>query len=335
MFFILKLNKIKIFYFLILFISIGILPIISLVLNKKSNQVLIKNSENKKIKKVNFLDLSNDKVGSMEIPDFLYGALAAEMPVSFELEALKAQTVAIYTYLLNKTDFLKNTIYVNSKSGNNGILNFCFENEEKRRKKWGDKFDIYENKIRTAVNSVLYEYLEYNGKPALTLFFSSCYKKTNSCKSVFGTDYPYLQSVDSCEFDEHCIKESFFDCKKLKSKEVKNIMANYFNDKKIEQQLSKISPDSWFFDVKLSGNGNIENINFAGNKINGQKLRFLFHLKSSNIKISYNKSSDEFIFETKGFGHGVGMSQFGCNAMSKLGFSYKSILLHFFGGSNV
>ena len=85
----------------------------------------------------------------------------------------------------------------NSKSWNNGILNFCFENEEKRRKKWGDKFDIYENKIRTAVNSVLYEYLEYNGKPALTLFFSSCYKKTNSCKSVFGTDYPYLQSVET------------------------------------------------------------------------------------------------------------------------------------------
>ena len=332
MFFILKFNKIKILHFVLLFISIGLLPLLTLVTNKKTNQ-LIKNPNNKEIKKVRFIDLSNDKTISMEIPDFLYGALAAEMPASFELEALKAQTVAIYTYLLNKTDFLKNTISLNSKKGNDGIVNFCFDSEEIRRKKWGNQFDAYEKKIRKAVNSVLYEYLEYNGKPALTLFFSSCYKKTNSCKSVFGTDYPYLQSVDSCEFDEHCIKDSFFDCKKLKSKEVKNIMINYFKDKKIEQQLSKISPASWFSNAQLSDNGNIEHINFAGNQINGQKLRFLFHLRSSNLKISYNKSQDEFIFETKGFGHGVGMSQFGCNAMSKLGFSYRSILLHFFRGS--
>lgn len=330
MFFILKLNKIKILHFVILFISIGLLPLLSLTVNKKTNQILIKNSNSKKIKKVKFIDLSNDKFISMEIQDFLYGALAAEMPVSFGLEALKAQTVAIYTYLLNKTDFLKNTISINSKNGNDGIVNFCFDNEEIRRKKWGKNFDSYEKKIREAVNSVLYEYLEYNGKPALTLFFSSCYKKTNSCKSVFGTDYPYLQSVDSCEFDEHCIKDSFFDCKRVKSKEVKSTMIDYFKDKKIEEKLSKTSPNSWFSDAKVSDYGNVEYINFAGNKINGQKLRFLFHLRSSNIQISYNKSSDEFIFNTKGFGHGVGMSQFGCNAMSKLGFSYQSILSHFF-----
>ena len=329
MFYILKLNKMKILYFVILFISVWIIPAFLLLTRKDiKNKIL---STNRQIKKVKFLDLSNDKTTSMEIPDFLYGALAAEMPVSFELEALKAQTVAIYTYLLNKTDFLKNTISLNSKSGNDGIINFCFFDEKTRKKNWGKNFDLYERKIRKAVNSVLYEYLEYDGKPALTLFFSSCYKKTNSCKSVFGTDYPYLQSVDSCEFDQKVIKDSFYDCKKIKSKEVKNTIINYLNNSgEIEKKLSKISPNSWFSDTKFSDSGNIEYVNFVGNQIKGQKLRNLFHLKSSNIKISYDKKQDEFTFETKGFGHGVGMSQFGCNAMSKLGYSYLSILSHFF-----
>lgn len=337
MFYFFRANRIKILHATILFFSIGLMPT-TVMIKSKDGGVGDKIS-----KDIKFKDLSSDQIITLSTNEFLYGAVAAEMPATFEIEALKAQTVAIYSYLLYKSNNLNNVLSLNSKSGNFGISNFCVYDLESKKRNWGNKFEEYEEKIKSAVDEVVYEFLEYDGKPAYTFFFTSCYKRTNSCESVFGGSFPYLQSVDSNEYDSDFIKNSeawsrsFSSCKKIKSSVLKEEIRKILGiDRKRFDALELVKNKSyknWFSDFERSENGTVKSLSVLGNKIKGHKFRMSLQLRSTNFNVNYNKGTDEFEFNTKGFGHGVGMSQCGANAMALCGKNYKEILAHYYPGT--
>ncbi len=338
---ILKTHKEKVIKVASLFLVVALTPAAVFMVSNKSEVNETKNMETIK-KEVRFKDLSNGEMTSMDEDEFLCGATAAEMPAEFELEALKAQVVAIRSYLYNKSDGLKNTLSLNSANGNFGISNFCFCSSEDRRKKFGNKYEEYEEKIKKAVEAVRGQYLEYNDKPALTLFFTSCYKATNSCESVFGGDYPYLISVESNEFDEeyiknaHVSKASFNDCKKIKSEEMKKSLKSLFENKKdFKKAIKNIKPSDWINKIKKSESGAVENLEVLGKKVTGHKFRMLLKLRSTNFDMKYNENDDEFEFKTKGFGHGAGMSQCGADRLAQEGKNYVEILSHYYPGTKL
>ena len=335
MFYFFRANRIKILHATILFFSIGLMPT-TVMIKSKDGGVGDKIS-----KDIKFKDLSSDQIITLSTNEFLYGAVAAEMPATFEIEALKAQAVAIYSYLLYKSNNLNNVLSLNSKSGNFGISNFCIYDLESRKKNWGNKFEEYEEKIKSSVDEVVYKFLEYNGKPACSMFFSSCYKRTNSCESVFGGSHPYLQSVDSNECDSDFIKNSkawnmsFYRCKKIKSSVFKEEMRKILgiDNKYFDKLIKKVPCENWLSDFEKSENGTVKNLSILGTKIRGHKIRMSLQLRSTNFNVNYNKGTDEFEFNTKGFGHGVGMSQCGANAMALCGKNYKEILAHYYPGT--
>lgn len=338
---ILKIDKDKVIKVASLFLIIALMPAAVFMVPNKSEVNETKNVETIK-KEVKFKDLSNGKMSSMDEDEFLCGALAAEMPAEFEFEALKAQVVAIRSYLYNKSDGLKNALSLNSANGNFGISNFCFCSSEDRVKKFGSKYEEYEEKIKKAVEDVRGQYLEYDGKPALTLFFTSCYKATNSCESVFGGNYPYLISVESNEFDEeymknaHVSKASFYDCKKIKSKEIKKSLKSLFkSEKDFKKAIKNVSPNDWITNIKKSESGAVESLEVLGKKITGHKFRMLLKLRSTNFDMKYNEDDDEFEFNTRGFGHGVGMSQCGADRLAQQGKNYIEILSHYYPGTEL
>ena len=128
---------------------------------------------------------------------------------------------------------------------------------------------------------------------------------------------------------------SFYRCKKIKSSVVKEEMRKILgiDNKCFDKLIKKVPCENWLSDFEKSENGTVKNLSILGTKIRGHKIRMSLQLRSTNFNVNYNKGTDEFEFNTKGFGHGVGMSQCGANEMALCGKNYKEILAHYYPGT--
>lgn len=248
---------------------------------------------------------SNGEIINIDLEEYVIGVIAAEMPASFNMEALKAQSVVARTYALKARatgKILTDTVSTQSYIDENGMRN-----------KWGGDFDMYYNKIRNAVNSTNGEYLTYNGEYIEALYHSTNNGKTESSLDVFGNYYPYLISVSS-EYDKYAssyLRDINIDFNTLSSK-----LGLNFNKDSIIQVLS------------YTDGGNIREISIDGKVFSGRQFRELLGLRSADFDININ---DGFAnITTRGFGHGVGMSQYGANLMANDGYSYVDILYHYY-----
>lgn len=253
---------------------------------------------------------SNGSVINLNMTDYLIGVVSSEMPASFNLEALKAQSVLARTYALKaKQTEKKLTDTVSTQS---------YIDIDQMKNKWGNSFNTYYNKIKNAVENTNGEYLSYNGNYIEALYHSTNNGKTESSLDVFGNYYPYLISVSS-EYDKNA--SSYLRTINMPIDTISNKLGLNLNN------------DSVISILSYTDGGNIKEININGNNFSGKKVRELLGLRSTDFDISISDNNANIT--TRGYGHGVGMSQYGANGMANAGYSYKDILSHYYPGTTL
>lgn len=327
-------------YLLLFIIIIFLLPALCTkrrnIKDKEQKGNLNQNKENI-IEDINYdyskygtIKLLHKKSGQIEkiaIDEYLYGVVSAEMPVNYELEALKAQAVAARTY----------TIYqISNNEGKHEDADICDDStccqawisKEDKMKKWKENQRVNNwNKIVKAVNSTAGQIMTYNNKPINAFFHSNSGGKTELASNVWigGKDFPYLQSVETSgedgytQYNSEVIISKNDLLEKLK-KEYIDIKID-FNEK----ESIKI--------LEYTESGRVKNVRFGNTEIAGTKVRSMLNLKSTNFSIRIE--NDNIIFTVIGYGHGVGMSQTGADSMAKQGKNYEEILKHFYTGIEI
>lgn len=253
---------------------------------------------------------SNGSVINLNMTDYLIGVVSSEMPASFNFEALKAQSVLARTYALKaKQTGKKLTDTVSTQS---------YIDIDQMKNKWGNSFNTYYNKIKNAVENTNGEYLSYNGNYIEALYHSTNNGKTESSLDVFGNYYPYLISVSS-DYDKNA--SSYLRTISMPLDTISNKLGLSLNN------------DSVISILSYTDGGNIKEININGNNFSGKKVRELLGLRSADFDISISDNNANIT--TRGYGHGVGMSQYGANGMANAGYSYKDILSHYYPGTTL
>ena len=250
---------------------------------------------------------SSGDVISLELEDYVIGVVGAEMPALFSSEALKAQAVIARTYAL-KANSVGRVLSDNESSQS-------YKSDGELYNLWGANYSSYYNRIRKAVMSTKGMYLTYNGSFIEAVYHSTSNGFTEDSLNVWGNYYPYLISVDS-SFDTS--NPSFS-------------MSKSFSYDELSSKLGiDVSVDSVFNILGLTGSGRVGSISVDGNYFSGVDFRSKLGLRSTDFDIL--KTDGGVVFTTRGYGHGVGMSQYGANGMGKAGYSFSDILFHYYPG---
>ena len=252
-----------------------------------------------------------------EIPfeEYIVGVLAGEMPVSFELEALKAQAVAARSYALTKINQNTNNEYDVIDTINNQV----YLDNDKLKSSWGTSYDKNINKIKEAVSETRGEYLVYDGKVVNAFFFSTSVGKTENCEDVFGSKVPYLVSVSST-WDEEVSPVFSVDNKYTLNDFYAGLDLSYKDTITVNV-------------LETTSTGRIKKIKINDVEFTGSDIAKRLSLKSSFFKI--RQEGNIVYINTKGYGHGVGMSQYGALGMAKKGYKYNEILKHYYKGVEI
>lgn len=246
--------------------------------------------------------------------EYIIGVLAGEMPTSFELEALKAQAVASRSYVMRQMQYNKNKDYDVVDT----VMNQVYLSEDYLKKAWGNNYTTKINKIKTAVLETYNEYLDYDGNVVEAMFFSTSVGKTENSEDVFSSKTPYLRSVES-SWDE--ISPAY---------EVSYEFSSTDFYKKLNLEYS----DKLNIEIKeTTSTGRIKSLNINGTHFTGSEIVKLLSIKSNYFTIT--KNDDVINIKTKGYGHGVGMSQYGAQAMALKGYKYDEILKYYYQGVTI
>lgn len=268
--------------------------------------------------------LIDGKIQQMSLEDYIWGVVAAEMPASFQIEALRAQAVAARTYAMNKADGISKEHPDAQLCGNPGCCQ-AYISHDQAAKNWGDSAKENEKKITEAVKSTAGEVILYQGELIDAVFFSSAAGATLDAVEVWGGSVPYLVSVDSPEGEEvpHYHTDVTYT-----AEEFRTIFLKEYPDAKLEG-----SPAAWFGEAVRTASGGVNTIAVGGISVKGTVIRTLFSLRSSVFAVEPTETS--VTFRVTGNGHGVGMSQYGANALAKQGKTYQEILKWYYTGVTV
>ena len=268
--------------------------------------------------------LTDGSVLTLGLDQYLWRVVAAEMPASFELEALKAQAAAARTYTLSK---LGRTVEKHPDADVCTDITCCqaYIDPDQAAANWGDNGAAYTAKITSAVSETDGMAVLYDGQPIQAVFFSSAAGRTVDAVEVWGNSVPYLTGVDSPEGDEVPNYHSTvtFTPEEFKSK----LLAQY-----PDADLSG-DPAGWFQNTVPNSAGGVEQVDVGGVTVSGGALRTLLGLRSTSFTVT--AGSQGVTFSVTGYGHGVGMSQYGANALAREGKSYDEILKWYYTGVEV
>ncbi len=242
---------------------------------------------------------------TLELEEYIVGVVGAEMPASFNKEALKAQAVLARTYALKSIK--NNTRLTDSSSTQN------YKSVDELRSMWNASFDTYYQKVLSAVNETNKMVLTYNGDLIEAVYHSTSNGKTEDAVNVWGNSFPYLVSVES-NYDN--TNPSFLKDQFISYAEISNKLSMNINIDTHFEILSKTIGDR------------VEVIKINDVSYSGVEVRSLLGLRSADFSIIKNENG--VVFQTKGYGHGVGMSQYGANGMAKNGYNYSQILSHYY-----
>lgn len=274
------------------------------------------------------LDESTGEVTEISDRDFCIGALAAEMPPSFEKEALKAQTAALYTHFCRLREEERADPDEKLKGADftcNSEKKQVYIPKDKMKTLWKDQFDASYKKLQEAVEEVFAYGLTYDGKLINAAYCAVSGGVTESAKNAFGQEYPYLTSVAS-PWDALC--DGYLSTVSFTQKEVETIIKDKWKDAALSS-----SPQEWFTDIKTTDAGTVSAVNIGSQSVTGQEVREAFSLRSANFDVVY--TLDAFVFTVRGYGHGAGMSQYGANEMAKQGAGYQEILSWYYPGAKL
>ena len=261
-------------------------------------------------------------VVELTMADYLWGVVAAEMPASFEEEALKAQACAARTYTVIQQDRGKHP-----EADICGDSTCCqaYIERSAAEARWGLNAGEYGEKIQRAVAETDGLGVLYNGQPIQALFFSSAAGKTVDAVEVWGNSVAYLKSVDSPEGDE---VPNYRTQVVLEAAEVRSLTLDAYPGADLSGD-----PSAWFGAASRNESGGVISMPLGGVTLTGGQLRALFSLRSATFTVNWD--GERFTFDVTGYGHGVGMSQYGANAMAKNGGSFQDILTWYYTGAEV
>lgn len=293
--------------------------------NTDSTQENIKSTYN--YKNYGTIKLLHKKTGEVEqvnIDDYLCNVVSAEMPADYEIEALKAQAVVARTYTIYK---INNKKHENADICDDSTCCQAWVDKETRFSRWEEsKRESNWEKIQKCIQETQGQIITYQNQPINAFFHANSGGKTELPVNVWGgTGLPYLQVVETAGEEGYKQYES---------------EVELTQDELIEKLKTKYSDISIDFsnqeDLKIleyTDSGRVKTVKFGNHEISGVETRTLLGLKSTNFEIS--KENDKIKFTVKGYGHGVGMSQTGADAMAKQGKNYKEIINHFYSGVEI
>ena len=249
---------------------------------------------------------------TMELETYLTGVLLAEMPADFQEEALKAQSVAARTYTWK-------ACVTGGKHGDGSVCrdSACCQayiSEEDYLSRGGTPENL--ERVRRAVRATASMVLGYEGELIEATYFSSSGGSTESALAVWGADYPYLQPVFSPE-------EISVDTVTYSAEEFQHLLGQSFSG----------NPTEWFGPVTYTDGGGVDTMEICGEEYTGIQLRSLLKLRSTAFHIQTDKAAITVV--TRGYGHRVGMSQYGANAMAGTGSTWQQILQHYYPGTTI
>lgn len=268
---------------------------------------------------ISCLDAKTNTTFKMDIEEYLVGVLAAEMPASYEMEALKAQAVAARSYILSNMDS-PNPKHPNADVCTDSTHCKAWLSETEAKAKW-KSFDkiLYWNKLRSAVSTTRGEYMIYDDQVVEAFFFASSGGKTENSEDVWGSSRPYLKSVES---SGDTASADCYSTLTLSLAEFKSKLQPF-----LSQQLGSDTPLQIGKIMRTQG-GSVAEITLFGKSFKGTEIRSIFGLRSANFII--DTVDNKVVFKVAGYGHGVGMSQVGANYMAKSGQNYTEILSHYY-----
>ncbi len=265
---------------------------------------------------------AENKSVEMDMLEYVCGSVAAEMPLAYNEEAIKAQAIACYTNALRQKADTKNE---QSNITDDIKMHQGYIDEAQRREKWGADFEKYEQKLKSAVKSVENQALFYDGKLCVAAFHAISSGKTENSENLWGTKMPYLTSVDSSG-----------------DKGAKGYGSTIsYNTDGFNKCIQALSPTPQSVKslkdalkiTKTSPTGTVLEATFGDNKYTGEQIRSAFGLRSPVFTAKIE--NDTITFTVKGYGHGIGMSQHGANYLANKGYTYDKILTHYYKDAEI
>lgn len=274
------------------------------------------------------LDVSTGEVIEVSAEEYIVGAVCAEMPATFETEALKAQAVAAHTYaerqrlreLENPTPELCGADFSNDTSKYQGYFT---ENQAKQY--YGENFDMNYTKIKDAVSQVSRFIITYENEPIISAFHSMSPGKTESAENVWGAAVDYLVPVDS-SYDTAAPK--YLEEVRYGKDVLREKLTAAFEGIQLGEDFTQ-----WLTIGSSSDSGTVLTATVGGKTVSGTDIRTALALRSACFEVKYE--GEEAVFTTKGYGHGVGMSQYGANSMAAEGKTWQEILEHYYPGCEI
>lgn len=264
-------------------------------------------------------DMQTDTVSVLTADEYIFGVVAAEMPALYEPEALKAQAVAAYTLACRRRADNKDKSY---DLTTDYTVDQSYISKADAEKRWGDKAEEYSKKIKDAVADVKNLIVTYEGEPITAVYHAISSGKTEDSRDIWGGSLSYLKPVAS---PGDKLSPDYISEVKVSAEELQKKLGD-------ECKLSGESA-AYFGEPKRTDSGSVLTVPVCGTDINGAKIRSIFDLRSLNFSVKYAKGS--FTFTVRGYGHGVGMSQYGANYMAKQGSDFKEILTYYYTGCKV
>lgn len=296
---------------IIVTLLIIIIPFLFVKIFIKTDEIKFKYMTN------NIIRVKDEKTNTItEIPfeDYIKGVVAGEMPATFELEALKAQAVASRSYAMYQMTATQDKEY----DVVNTTANQVYLTDEELKNNWKDEYPEKINKIKTAIAETSGEYLTYDNKIVNAMFFSTSVGATENSEEVFSSALPYLRSVQST-WDE--ASPAYTDTYTFTLEDFyKKLNLPYNENLKIEI-------------TKKTSTGRTKTLKINNAEMQGRDVATKLSLRSNYFDIVQNEKN--ITITTKGFGHGVGMSQYGANGMAKEGYTYDKILKYYYQNTEI
>ena len=282
----------------------------------------------KKDLKFKVLDSSTGKTKTYTAKEFAIGAIAAEMPPSFHIEALKAQGLAALTYatrlkLQNETQENTDLKGADFALGDGSFTGFMKKEEMKER--YGENFDTYYEKIEQAAKEICDKLIVYDSQPIVAAYHAISGGKTEAAQNVWQSSVDYLVPVDSVgdELSPDYEKSVSMSAEEVKEKLSAGIDGTDFSG----------DPSGWITVVSRTESETVNEVTVGRVSTTGKQVRSLLGLRSADFSVSYAENT--FTFITKGYGHAVGMSQYGADYLARQGNTYEQIIQHYYTGVQI
>ena len=267
-----------------------------------------------------------DEIREMTVADYLPGVVRGEMPASFEPEALKAQAVAERTYIYYKLSTGGKAAHPKADVCTDSRCCAAYTSQKAAAKKWGAKADKYEKRIQQAVRDTDGQVMLYDDQPILAVFHSSSGGVTAASGDVWSQDLPYLTSVESPE-SKSTVPNYY---------SVQEVSAAHFQDTfRAAHPTAHFStdPSTWVENLRYNDSGRVERATIGGVAAEGTEIRALYGLRSADFTVECTKKA--VTFHVTGYGHGVGLSQYGANELARQGKTWREILQWYYTGVRI